>query len=218
MGVLEADKIKREEMKEKLRMEYKRRVRKVLHSKLNGGNMVKVINTWAVSLLRYSAPFVNWTRSELKEMGRMTRKIMSMNRALHPRDSVCRLYLSRKEGGRGLIGVEDCVDLAVLSLRRYASQNEDRLIVAARGNNMAARDKEEEFKKRKREERKTEWREKPLHGQHLRQTESISSEGSWLWLKIGKMKKETEGLLIATQDQALRTNVIKTRIDKRPWG
>ena len=35
-----------------------------------------------------------------------------------------------------------------------------------------------------------------------------------LWLKIGKMKKETEGLLIAAQDQALRTNVIKTRIDK----
>ena len=65
---------------------------------------------------------------------------------------------------------------------------------------------------------KTEWREKPLHGQHLRQTESIISEGSWWWLKIGKMKKETEGLLIATQDQALRTNVIKTRIDKRPWG
>ena len=28
------------------------------------------------------------------------------------------------------------------------------------------------------------------------------------------MKKETEGLLIAAQDQALRTNVIKTRIDK----
>ena len=143
MGVLEADKIKREEMKEKLRMEYKRRVRKVLHSKLNGGNMVKVINTWAVSLLRYSAPFVNWTRSELKEMGRMTRKIMSMNRALHPRDSVCRLYLPRKEGGRGLIGVEDCVHMAVLSFRKYVSQNEDRLIVAARGNDMAKRDNEE---------------------------------------------------------------------------
>ena len=139
----------------------------------------------------------------------MTRKMITMNRALHPRDSVCRLYLPRK-GGRGLIGVDDYVDLAVLSLRKYVSQNEDRLIVAARGNDMAERDNEEEFKKRKREERKTEWRETPLHGQHLRQTESISSEGSWLWLKIGKMKKETEGLLIAAQDQALRTNVIKT--------
>ena len=208
LGVLEADQIKREEMKEKLRMEYKRRVRKILQSKLNGGNTVKAINTWAVSLLRYSAPFVNWTRSELKEMDRMTRKMMTMNRALHPKDSECRLNLPRKEGGRGLIGVEDCVDLAVRSLRKYVSQNEDRLIVAARGNDMVERDNEEEFKKRKREERKTEWREKPLHA------ESISSEGSWFWLKIGKMKKETEGLLIAAQDQALRTDVIKMRIDK----
>ena len=47
-------------------------------------------------------------------------------------------------------------------------------------------------------------REKPLHGLFLRLAESISGEGSWLWLKIGKMKKETEGLLIAAQDQALR--------------
>ena len=94
---------------------------------------------------------MNWTRSELKEIDRITRKIMTMNRDLHQRDSVCRLYLPRKEGGRGLIGVEDCVDLAVLSLRKYVSQNEDRLIVAARGNDMAERDNEEEFKKRRKE-------------------------------------------------------------------
>ena len=58
LGVLEADLIKREDMKENLKMEYKRRVREVLPSKLNGGNMIKAINTWAVSLLRYTAPFV----------------------------------------------------------------------------------------------------------------------------------------------------------------
>ena len=79
---------------------------------------------------------------------------------------------------------------------------------------MAKRRDEEEIKKNQREERKTEWREKPLQGQHLRRTEGISSEGSWLWLKIGKMKKETEGLLIAAQGQALRTNMIKTSIGK----
>ena len=73
LGVLEADQIKREEMKEELRMA---KLRKLLQSKLNGGNTVKAINTWAVSLLRYSAPFVNWTRCKLKEMDRMTRKYM----------------------------------------------------------------------------------------------------------------------------------------------
>ena len=44
--------------KERLKKEYIRRVKKCLKSKLNGGNMVKVINTWAVSLMRYSAGIV----------------------------------------------------------------------------------------------------------------------------------------------------------------
>ena len=65
---------------------------------------------------------------------------------------MCVAYtVPRKQGGRGLIGVEDCVDLAVLSLRKYVSQNEDRLIVAARGNDVAERDNEEEFEKRRKE-------------------------------------------------------------------
>ena len=100
-------------------------------------------------IIKILSAFCEWTRSELIETDRMKRKIMTMNRALHPRDSVCRLFLPRKEGGRGLIGVEVCIDLAVLSLRKYVGQNEDRLIVAARGNDMAERDDEKEFKKRK---------------------------------------------------------------------
>ena len=34
-----------------------------------------------------------------------------------------------------------------------------------------------------------------LHGQHLRQTESISCEGSWLRLEIGKMKKRDRRII-----------------------
>ena len=45
--------------------------------------------------------------------------MMTMYRALHPRDSVDRLYLPRKEGDRGLISIEDCVDIAELSLKEY---------------------------------------------------------------------------------------------------
>ena len=58
-------------------------------------------------------------------MDRMTRKMMTMQKALHPRDSVCRLYLPRKEGGRGLIAVEDCIDLAKLALERYIRQSDE---------------------------------------------------------------------------------------------
>ena len=70
------------------------------------------------------------------------------------------------------------------------------------------------FKNRKKQERMHELRQKPLHGQHMRQTEEICSERTWNWLKQGILKKETEGLILAAQDQALRTNVIKAKIDK----
>ena len=39
-----------------------------------------------------------------------TRKLMTMHEALHPRDDVDRLYVSRKEGGSGLTSFEDSVD------------------------------------------------------------------------------------------------------------
>ena len=45
------------------------------------------------------------TKDELANLDRKTRKIMSMNGALHTRSDVARLSLPRKEGGRGLISV-----------------------------------------------------------------------------------------------------------------
>ena len=39
--------------------EHIRKLRKVLKSKLNGGNLVHGVHTWAVFLLRYSAAFVS---------------------------------------------------------------------------------------------------------------------------------------------------------------
>ena len=37
---------------------------------------------------------------------------------------------------------------------------------------------------------------------------------TWNWLKNGYLKKEMEGFIMAAQDQAIRTNAIKARIDK----
>ena len=78
--------------------EYIRRLRKVLKSKLNGGNLVRGVNTWAASLLRYSAAFTNWRKSELQVIDRKTRKFFTIYGALHPKSDVNRLYIPRKEG------------------------------------------------------------------------------------------------------------------------
>ena len=107
-------------MKLNVSKEYIRRLRKVLKSKLNGGNLVRGVNTWAVSLLRYSPAFVSWRKSELLATDRKTRKLFTIYGALHPKPDVDRLYVPRKEGG-GLISVEDCVELANKKFRSVCS-------------------------------------------------------------------------------------------------
>ena len=93
MGILEADTIKQTEMKEKVKKEYLRRTRKLLETKLYSRNLIKGINTWAVPIIRYSGPFLKWTREELRQIDQKTRKLMTMHKALHPRDDIDRLYV-----------------------------------------------------------------------------------------------------------------------------
>ena len=77
LGILEADTIKQVEMKENIQEEYLRRTRKLLETKLPSRNLIKGINTWAVLFVRYSGPFLKWTRDELKQMDQRTRKLMT---------------------------------------------------------------------------------------------------------------------------------------------
>ena len=130
LGIVELDKIKENEMKKKTIKEYKRRLRLILKSKLNGKNKVKIttINTWAVAVFRYGAGILQWKESELKNVDRKSRKTMTMYGALHPKSDVDRLYIKRKEGGRGLMSVECCVREKENSLGCYVANSEENLI------------------------------------------------------------------------------------------
>ena len=125
LGVLEADEVMVNEMKDKVKKEHQRRVRKVLKTKLNSGNVFKDINTWAVSVVRYSAAFLGWSRLQLEEIDRRTRKLLTMHNGFHPKSKVDCLYLSRSESGRGLIGVQDTVETAILGLTNYVRNSKD---------------------------------------------------------------------------------------------
>ena len=45
-----------------------------------------------------------------------------MHKALHPRDDVDTLYVSRKEGGRGIAIIEDSVDASIRTTTDYNYQ------------------------------------------------------------------------------------------------
>ena len=56
--------------------------------------------------------------------------------------------------------------------------------------------------------------EKQLYVRCKRLINNISRQKTWTWLRKGNLKRETKYLLIAAQDNAIRTNHIKVRIDK----
>ena len=62
--------------------------------------------------------------------------------------------------------------------------------------------------------RKQKWEGKQLHGHFKRLIYNISYDKTWTWLRKGNFKRETESLLMAAQNSAIRTNHIKARIDK----
>ena len=191
-------------MKDKIQKEYPRRTRKLLETKLSSRNLIKGINTWAVPLVRYSKPFLKWTRDELKQMDQRTIKLMTMHKALHPRDDADRLYVSRKEAGRGL----DSVDTSIQRLEDYIEKHEQGLITAIRNNTSNTIDNRMTIT------RKQKWEETQLHGHFKRLINNISHQKTWTWLRKGNFKRETESLRMAAQKNAIRTNHIKARIDK----
>ena len=163
-----------------MKTEYLRRARKVLKTMLNEGNIIKKINIWAISLLRYSAAFIDWNCTELTQLDRRTRKLMRMHNALHPKSNVDRLYIPRREGGRGLQGVEETVKVKNLGLENYVKESRQRLLAAARSVDIdliePIRETTIKAKKQKKEEKTISWEEKMLHGQFVRQTKEVGNQ------------------------------------------
>ena len=183
LGILEADTIKQVEMKDKIQKEYLRRTTKLLETKLSGRNLIKGINTWAVPLARYSGPFLKWTRDELKQMDQRTRKLMTMHNTLHPRYNVDRLYVSRKERGRGLASIEDTVDASIQRFEDYIEKHEGGLIRAIRNNTNNTIDNRMIIT------RKQKWEEKQLYGRFKRLINNISQDKTCTWQRKGNFKR-----------------------------
>ena len=122
-------------------------------------------------------------------MNQRTRKLMTMHKALHPRDDVDRLYVPRKEGGRGFAIIEDSVDASIQWLEEYIEKLEGGLITAI------TNDTDTTMANRMSISRKQRWEEKPYA--HFKRLINISHDNTWPWLRIENFKRERWYLLIA---------------------
>ena len=141
-------------------------------------------------------------------MDQRSRKLMTMHKALHPRDDVDRLYVSRKEEGRRLASIEDSVDASTQRLEDYIEKHDGGLITAIRN------DTDNTMGNRMTITWKQKWEGKQLYRRFKRLINNISHDKTWTWLRKRNFKRETESFLIAAQNNAVRTNHIKARIDK----
>ena len=141
-------------------------------------------------------------------MDQRSRKIMIMHKALHPWDDVDRLYVSRKEGGKGLVSIEDSVDASQQWLEDFIEKRGEGVMIATRNNTNNTRTNRTTIT------RKQKWEEKQIYGRFKRLILNIWLEKTWTWLRKGNFKKENESLLIAAQNNTIRSNHIKARIDK----
>ena len=133
---------------------------------------------------------------------------MTMHKALDTREDVDRLYVSRKEGGRGLTSIEDSVDSSIQRLKDYIQKHDGGLITAIWN------DTDNTMDSRMKITRKQKWERKQLYEWFKRLINNISHDKTWTWLRKGNFKRETESLRIAAQNNAVRNNHIKARVDK----
>ena len=93
-----------------------------------------------------------------------------MHKALHPRNVDNRLYVSRKEEGRGLARIEGSVDASIQRLDDYIEKHEGGLITAIRN------DSDYTMDNRMIITRKQKCEEKQLYGRFKRLINNISHD------------------------------------------
>ena len=165
-------------MKRKVKEVYQKRVTPLMKTHLNGKNLFQALNTWAISVIRYSAAFLDWTKEETKELDRWTRKQLIAGRALHPKSNVMRIYIKRRYGGRGLISVEECCAAELRSIDFYLVNSEEELLkLVARLEKLdeGKIDGKKDYNNRIEQERMDQLRRMKLNGQFGRDTDDKKS-------------------------------------------
>jgi len=147
-------------------------------------------------VLRYSFGIINWRTEEIKKIDRKTRKMLKMFKMHHPKADIDRLYVKRKEGGRGLVQIEVAYKAEIISVTEYLNTNykEDQFVNIAKSHEStqpntnsiiktaakiteelnqpneksdAKQDGIQHIKARLGESLKEKWKNKVMHGQYI---------------------------------------------------
>jgi len=107
-------------------------LRLVLSTELSAKNEIQAIGSLAVPVLRYNFGFINWHQEEMQNLDRKTRKLLTIYGQHHPKADVDRLYVPRKQEGRGLMQLEAAHEVEITKLVEYVDRKEDPIMQVVR--------------------------------------------------------------------------------------
>ena len=115
--------------------------------------------------------------------------MLTPHNMFHKKGDVDRLYISRQEGGRGLISIEDCVLMERNNLFHYVNESREQFLREVVKEEVVSEGMPKvEIRKRRQENLMN----KNLHSVFFVKTDFRDSR-RWEWLKNGDLKKATEG-------------------------
>jgi hypothetical protein len=191
LGINQSNHIQHSIIKENLEKQFYLRIKSILKSKLNGNNLIKAVNTYAVPLLTYSFGVIKWSKSNLQNINIKTRVLFTKFSKHHPKSAIERFNLPRENGGRGLVSADKVYTPLNLSDNIISD------IVKPNIPDTIANIKQ-----------------KSLHGRYFKELEQpeVNIQASHAWLKKSNIHPETEGFIFAIQDRVINTRNYKKHI------
>jgi hypothetical protein len=119
LGINQSNHIQHSIIKENLEKQFYLRIKSILKSKLNGNNLIKAVNTYAVPLLTYSFGVIKWSKTNLQNINIQTRVLFTKFCKHHPKSAIERFNLPRENGGRGFSNLEILQYNQIASLKNY---------------------------------------------------------------------------------------------------
>lgn len=227
LGYKQTTTLNHTEIKNSLKDKFKQRLNQILNTHLSSRNKTKAVNTYAIPILTYSFGVIKWSDTELESLNTTIRTASYRHNIHHIHSAVQRFTLSRKLGGRGFIDIKNLHYKQIDNLRSYfLTKANDSTIHNAIVNlphfgtplQLSNTYFQPKLKIIKDTQKIEAWKAKALHGKYPHQLdqEHIDRTASCTWLTKGNIFGETEGFLIAIQDQVIKTKNYSKYILKEP--
>ena len=101
-------------------------MQKIWSSELSAYNKHLAHNTFALPVLTPTFGILDWTIREIENLDITARKILNMTENLNRNSDIDRLYVPRRNGGRGLKNIKTLYESRIISISQYLKLNRKR--------------------------------------------------------------------------------------------